>query len=114
MNDKDREAFDYWWHREANHSTVRPSETWQAACELKNKQISSLEAEKQKLFIKLSKELEAEKAKVSKLKEENEKLKECIRFYATGDTQFDCEYVDVQGGLVFKSGSYARQLLKKL
>jgi hypothetical protein len=65
-------------------------------------------------YKKLSKELEAEKAKVSKLKEENEKLKECIRFYAAGDTQFDCEYVDVQGGLVFKSGSYARQLLKKV
>jgi hypothetical protein len=39
MKDKDKEAFDKWWHIEANHSTVRPSETWQAACEYKQKEL---------------------------------------------------------------------------
>jgi hypothetical protein len=113
MKDKDKEEFVNWYkNKESEFDNCK--EAFQAACEYKDKQINSLEVEKQKLFVKLSKELEAEKAKVSKLKEENEKLKECIRFYAAGDTQFDCEYVDVQGGLVFKSGSYARQLLKKL
>lgn len=42
MNDKDKEAFEKWWHREANHSTVRPSETWQAACDYKRDEYSSI------------------------------------------------------------------------
>lgn len=108
MNDQDRKAFKEWDYR-AKHE-----ESWEAACELKNKQIINLEAEKQKLFIKLSKELEAEKSKSNLLKQENEKLKECIRFYAAGNVQFDYEYMAIEGGLVSKIGSYARKVLTKL
>lgn len=81
--------------------------------DLKQK-IQNLEIEKQKLFIKLSKELEINKNEINKLKEENDKLKDCVRFYALGDVNFDHEYIAVQGGLVSKIGSYARKVLAKL
>lgn len=113
MNDKDKEAFIGWYkNKESEFDNCK--EAWQAACELKNKQINNLESEKQKLFIKLSKELETEKARVSQLQEENDKLKDCVNFYAAGNVQFDHEYIAVQSGLVSKIGSYARKVLNKL
>ena len=116
MNDKDKEAFDKWFcdYRKGGSIHDHMKVSWQAACEYKQKEISGLEAEKQKLFIKLSKELEAEKNKSSKLKEENDKLKDCVNFYAAGNVQFDHEYIAVQSGLVSKIGSYARKVLAKL
>ena len=113
MNDKDKEAFKNWYtNKESEFDNCK--EAWQAACEYKQVEISGLEAEKQKLFIKLSKELEAEKDKSSKLKEETDKLKDCVNFYAAGNVQFDHEYIAVQSGLVSKIGSYARKVLAKL
>jgi hypothetical protein len=126
MNDKDKEAFENWFDKInkdlVDNNCAMYDDTdkwcmgngWQAACELKNKQINNLESEKQKLFVKLSKELEIEKARVSQLQEENDKLKDCVNFYAAGNVQFDHEYIAVQSGLVSKIGSYARKVLNKL
>ena len=73
MTDKDKVAFDMWWHREANHSTVRPSETWQAACEYKDKSHINGSIMKQ-----MNDEIES-------LKAENAKMRECLRLIATED-----------------------------
>lgn len=128
MNQNDREAFQKWNEskiqsivgmteseaKEKLSKEMLPEDLWRAACEYKQKQINNLEIEKQKLFLKMSKDLEIEKNKVIKLEEENQKLKDCVMFYAAGNVQFDHEYIAVQGGLVSKIGSYARKILAKL
>lgn len=78
-------------------------------------QIKKVEEEKQKLFIKMSKEIEDLKRSYKKLQEQNTELISCVKLYAAGDIQAnDCEYVDVQGKLTFKTGAFARQYVKKL
>lgn len=117
ISQQDKEAFQKYAGTEDGSNLLFEGpafDAWEAAVEYKQKQINNLEIEKQKMFIKMSKELEAEKNKTAKLEEDNKKLIDCVNFYAAGNIQFDYEYVAVQGGLVSKIGSYARKILAKL
>lgn len=80
MKDKDKEAFDKWWHL-TGYPNARPSETWGAAVEYKQKEIDELEKEKEYLFKKMENTREIYKSS-EKLQAKNVKLRECVEFYA--------------------------------
>ena len=72
MNDKDKEAFEKWfktWNRAEFPSLCM--ETWQAACEYKQKEIDD----------KYTEDITYLDEKIKKLQAENAKLRECVEFY---------------------------------
>lgn len=115
MNDKDKDAFDKWFIEKYRYNyndlvipeSVKPQkEAWQAACEYKQKEIDDLTGQlKSCVFVY--------EEKVTRLLAENEKLRECVEFYANEETWFEERIIgypialDDEGGL-------ARKVLKEL
>lgn len=90
MNDKDKEAFEKWWHdRYDEHVQFRDwqgcdllhegkddnKDGWQAACEYKQKEIDEL-------LKQLKHEHDLYKKHLKVYEDENAKLRECVEFYA--------------------------------
>lgn len=130
MNNKDKEAFDSWWKEnmvDPNWLTTDHAsdvfDSWQAACDHKQKEISELESKIIKIdhahgrYMELCKiqsddldnagnELFLQEGKIKELQAENAKLRECVEFYA--DLNDEVYMYDSRGI------STARQCLKDL
>jgi hypothetical protein len=84
MNDKDKEAFEKWWDeypmgwKISGELHKNTSDSWQAACEYKQKEIDDLTGQlKSCIFVY--------EEKVNRLIAENKKLREALGFYAKCD-----------------------------
>ena len=111
MNDKDKEAFDYFWEYKCgiNNEDCGKDDVqivWQAACEYKDKALINGTRMKQM------------NERIEELLEENTKLRECVEFYADRK-----KWSPVYEGIhkyktlykVHRTGSKrARQVLKEL
>lgn len=113
MNDKDKEAFDNWYSKlddtylwrviKLNRGACQ--ESWQAACEYKQKEIDAIDC-----YIERDE-------KIKKLQAENAKLRECVEFYAVNGLASITvgQSLDVKLCHEFYiNGSHARQVLKEL
>jgi hypothetical protein len=115
MNDKDKEAFKEWYiNKESEFDNCK--ETWQAACEYKEKEIDLIQYQLD-YAAKIIIEVQADKCKI---REENKKLREALEFYADA-TNNPKQYMR-QGYLVYNlkkaifvdGGTIAREAIKEI
>lgn len=92
MNDKDKEAFEKWiktsWAEidPKDYPNLLSRDAWQAACEYKQKEIDEL----QKELVLIDSITVREVLNTNKnLRAENEKLRECVEFYANKLSWYD-------------------------
>lgn len=83
MNDKDKEAFDYFWEYKCGVNSEDCGKddiriVWQAAFNYKQKEIDELKTQDQII----AKEIKTYMTIAENLKTENAKLRECVEFYA--------------------------------
>jgi hypothetical protein len=88
MNDKDKEAFEKWeldyFGKNDNcpHYMLHIKNTWQAACEYKQREITLLENEISYLEETIDDFMDEPDIEIKRLQAENKKLREALGFYA--------------------------------